>query len=334
MKKKALVLFSGGLDSLLAVKVLEEQDFEITAICFVSNFFDEQKAKIVAEKNNIKLRIIDIHKNILDLVKKPINGYGKNLNPCIDCHSTMIRYAGDIALKENFCFIASGEVLGQRPFSQNKEALEKIKKITGIDVLRPLSAKCLAETEVEKNGVVDREKLYDIKGRTRSEQQKLIEKFKITDYNPPAGGCILTDAVFCQRLKKMLDYWPDCSYEDVELLKNGRVYWFSLEDEKILTVIGRHKEDNKILEKLKKENDFFCKLKDSNGPTTLIRFLKNKKIDKKVFEKNIPENIDLIDLDKFDYNCSDLNDFLNKISLLTGFYFVKARGKNIKIEIL
>ena len=174
MKKvKALVLLSGGLDSMLAVKVLQEQGIEVTGITFESNFYNAEKSKKVVEQLNIPLKIVDISKEMLDLVKNPSSGHGKHMNPCIDCHSLMIKKASDFLKKETkslstetgerdsvseYDIIATGEVVGQRPFSQTKQALERVRNYSGVDVLRPLSAKLLPETEfqiMEKGGEVE-----------------------------------------------------------------------------------------------------------------------------------------------------------------------------------
>src|SRR3989339_1237471 len=167
MLTKSLSLFSGGLDSIIAVKLLQKQNIDVTGICFYSPFYGCEKALESAKELGIELKTIDISAEMLAVVKNPACGYGKSLNPCIDCHALMIRLANEIAQKENFDFIASGEVLGQRPFSQNKEALQRVQKLAGAEVLRPLSAKLLDETAVEKSGLVNRGLLERINGRDR-----------------------------------------------------------------------------------------------------------------------------------------------------------------------
>ena len=188
-KAKALVVFSGGLDSMMSAKLLMNQGIEVTALNFESNFFKATQAKESAKILGIPLIIKDISPEELELVKNPPNGYGKHLNPCIDCHANMIRMAGKIAEEQGFSIVATGEVLGQRPFSQNRDALRRVKKISGVDVLRPLSAKLLGETQVEKEGVVIRGKLRAIRGRGREEQMELAERYGIKKYPSPAGGC-------------------------------------------------------------------------------------------------------------------------------------------------
>lgn len=329
-KVKALVLFSGGLDSTLAIKILELQDIEVTGLCFTSNFFSSANAEKSASANNIKLKIVDITQDILDLVKNPPSGYGKNLNPCIDCHSLMIEKAGQIMAKEKYDFIATGEVMGQRPFSQNKDALTRVRNISGIDVLRPLSAKLLPETEAEKKGLINRGRLLNISGRTRERQMELAEKFKIT-YPAPAGGCLLTDPEFSGRMIKMLNYWPQCNDNDVELLKNGRVFWLNNEDKKVLLVIGRDAADNGKLEKLAKTGDIMIELNKDNGPTTLVRNLKAAELENKIVEKEILDHLDpnLLDANK-NFSVEEIVDLAMSA---TGYYAVKARGRVLEMKI-
>jgi len=332
-KVKALVLFSGGLDSLLAIKILELQDIEVTGLCFTSNFFGCGNAKKTAEANNVNLRIEDISKDILALVKNPPSGYGKNMNPCIDCHSLMIKKAAEIMKKENYDFIATGEVLGQRPFSQNRVALGRVKKISGVDVLRPLSAKLLEETEVEKNGLVNRSRLLDIQGRTRERQFELAKKLGITEFPSPGGGCLLTDPDFSQRLIMMLNYWPTCDVDDVALLNHGRVFWFDADkkNKKILVVVGRDKDENETLEKLARQGDIMIELSKENGPATLVRNMVLDGIDDYIIELRIPDQIapKSLEID----NKYSPHGIIEKAAILTGFYSTKTRGKETKVKI-
>ena len=335
-KTKALVLFSGGLDSILAVKMLQAQKIAITAVCFESNFYDAKKAKEEAKKLDIDLKVVDIQKEMLALVKNPFSGYGKNLNPCIDCHSLMIKKAGAIAKSDGFDFVATGEVLGQRPFSQNKQALEKVKDLSGVEVLRPLSAKLLNETEIEKNKILIRGLLGRIQGRTREGQIELARKYKLKDYPLPAGGCLLTDSGFSERLGKMLEYWTECECKDVALLKYGRVFWANYlskkENQKILIIVGRNKDDNEALKRLAKQGDFMVELKDINGPVTLIRLKGNLgSLDFQNLKISIPDKLNLakINLDI----CNNLNNIIKIAGKLTGIYAIKARGREVDIII-
>jgi len=326
-KIKALVVFSGGLDSMLAVKILQEQNIEVTALCFESNFYNADKAKETAKQLDIDLKIIDISEKILELTKNPPNGFGKNMNPCIDCHGMMFRIAGEKMRKDNFDILATGEVLGQRPFSQNKDALKRVQVLAGIDVLRSLSAKLLDETKYEKEGLVDRESLGDVQGRTRESQMQMVKKYGIQDFPSPAGGCLLTAPEIGTRLLSMFDNWPECNIDDVELLKNGRVLWQKTENpKKILAVVGRNKNDNEALEKLAQKGDIVLQLKEMNSPSTLIRGI-NLNIFKDI-KVDIPEEYNFIDQD-----ASYDEQIIKQLAVITGFYAVKARGKKVLVSI-
>ncbi|MBI4779441.1 hypothetical protein HY797_03250 [Candidatus Falkowbacteria bacterium] len=209
---KTLVLLSGGLDSMLAAHVLMDQGVEITGLSFNSNFFNTAKAKKAAGELGIELIEIDFSDEHLEMVKNPEHGYGKKMNPCIDCPGLMLKKAKEIMDKEGFDFVATGEVLGQRPMSQNKESLKVVEKISGLEgkLIRPLSAKLLDESEPEKNGKLIRERLLDISGRSRQKQLELVKKYGIKEYASPGGGCLLTDPEFSEKLLKILEYWPDC----------------------------------------------------------------------------------------------------------------------------
>ena len=184
---KALVLFSGGLDSILAVKILQLQGIDVTGLTFVSYFFNNQSAKKAASKLKIKLKTVNFSEEHLKMVKKPKHGYGKSLNPCIDCHLMMLRKAKEImnspGSREKYDFVATGEVLGERPMSQNKKALDLIEKESGLKgfLLRPLSAKLLQPTILEKKRKIKRAELLDICGRSRKKQIALAKAFKITN---------------------------------------------------------------------------------------------------------------------------------------------------------
>jgi tRNA-uridine 2-sulfurtransferase len=343
-KTKALVLFSGGLDSLLAIKVLELQDIEVTGLCFASNFFSCAKARETAAANNIKLKVVDISDEILAIVKNPHFGYGKNMNPCIDCHSFMIKKAAEHLQtsprsspgigegeREVYDILATGEVLGQRPFSQNKDALERVKKAAGIEVLRPLSAKLLLITKYEEEGLANRGRLLDISGRTRERQFELAKTFNIKEFPSPAGGCLLTDPEFSERLIKMLNYWPACSKDDIELLKNGRIFWLRIRAGKALIIVGRNAANNENLEKLARSGDIMVELYQDNGPTTLIRGAGKMAEKETIIKVAVPESLNSIHLEPDKIH--SLEEILENAALLTGFYATKVRGKNIDVKI-
>ena len=323
-KTKALVLISGGLDSILAVKVLMEQGVDITGLTFVSNFFDATDSKLLAKKLGIDLIDYDISSEHLEMVKNPKYGYGKNMNPCIDCHGLMVKKAYEIMQKGGFDFIATGEVLGQRPKSQNKQALGLVEKYDNIEgsLLRPLSAKLLPETKMEKDGLVDREKLLDIEGRNRERQIELAKKYGIKEYPAPGGGCILTYSEYSNKLRKLKDTWPDCTNNDVALLRAGRIFWFN----DILVVVGRHKEDNEKLEKLAKKDDLIFGLESVLGPVVLLRD-KNKAKYKKFakIEVDIPKELET------EVELKDKDEIIKKAAIMTGYFVPKLRGERVKV---
>jgi len=328
-----LVLFSGGLDSMLAVKILEEQKISVDGVCFKSGFFEPHNALRSAEAIGLNLKIVDIGGGILKLVKNPPSGYGKNLNPCLDCHALMIKIAGQIARKEKYNIVATGEVLGQRPFSQKKEALERVKKLSGVDVLRPLSAKLLPETMVESKGLVKRGKLYSIQGRSRDKQLELIKKFGIKKFPMPAGGCLLTDPGFCERLGLLIDYWPKFNNSDAQLIKNGRIFWLSGgSGRKILVIIGRNEKENESLKKLAQKGDFVLELKEIAGPTALVRNIKSRVKLPAELSIQIPADKRLSAL-KMDQK-QDNKNILETAALLVGFYSKKAGGKMVGFAVV
>jgi tRNA-specific 2-thiouridylase len=283
MKKlRAIVLFSGGLDSILAAKILMEQGIEVIPVFFKSYFFGPEIAQKSAKENGLKLKVIDFSKEHLKIVKKPNFGYGSSMNPCLDCHILMLKKAKELMKKKKFDFVATGEVLGERPMSQNKKALELVEKKSSLSgyLLRPLSAKLLKETIPEKKGLIDREKLLDIQGRSRRRQIELAKEFKIKFYPTPAGGCLLTDPEFGKRLKELLKNYPKFDGNDVELLKLGRHFW----EGKTKIVVGRNHQENLKIKRLAQKKDILIEMKNYPGPTTLIRSYGGK-ISKEILEK-------------------------------------------------
>jgi len=266
---RALVLFSGGLDSILAVKILANLGIETAALTFVSYFFDANQAKKSAKENKIKLKFFDFSGEHLKVIKNPCYGRGAGMNPCIDCHLLMLKCAKIIAKKENFDIIATGEVLGQRPMSQNFRALELIEKKAGLTgkILRPLSAKVLPETEMEKSGKIDREKLLAISGRGRKEQMELAKKFGVKNYPSPAGGCILTEKEYSKKLGDLLEKINKPRPSDLQLLRIGRHFW----EGKTKIILGRNREENLALKKMAETGDILIDPKNFLGPTALIR---------------------------------------------------------------
>ncbi|MCA1795244.1 MAG: tRNA 4-thiouridine(8) synthase ThiI [Desulfotignum sp.] len=240
---RALGLCSGGLDSMLAGLVLKNQGIEVTWISFETPFFSAEKAKKASDICGIPLLVKDITFAYMQMMSAPKAGFGKNMNPCMDCHALMFETAGHIMNEQGFDFLFSGEVVGQRPKSQTKNALQYVEKNSRFkgSILRPLSALCLPQTLMEKNGLVDRTQLCAINGRSRKAQKELAAHFGITEYPAPAGGCLLTDKQFSIRLKDLLaaDKTPEVRH--LHLLRHGR--HFRLTDTCKL-VMGRSKADN------------------------------------------------------------------------------------------
>jgi len=269
LKVTGIALVSGGLDSVLAVKVLQEQNIDIIGVAFETPFFDARRARLAAEEIGIPLMVLNITDDHMVMLRAPRYGYGKNLNPCIDCHMMMLAKAGEKMKELGADFISTGEVLGQRPMSQNKQSLHIVASRSGYGdyVIRPLSAKLLPETIPEKEGKVDRERLLDIQGRSRKPQLEMAKRYGIEAYSSPAGGCLLTDPGFSRRLKDLLDHAGDVKLRDIELLKFGRHLRLNA-DTKIL--IGRKERENKAIENLSGPDDCLVKVRDFPGPTVLI----------------------------------------------------------------
>ncbi len=266
---KALGLISGGLDSSLAAMTLMRQGIEVTGIAFVTPFFNAEKAKIAANAIGHRLIIENISDIHLQMVKTPKYGYGRNLNPCIDCHALMFQLAGERMIKDGFDFLFSGEVLGQRPMSQNANALKSVSKLSGFSdrVLRPLSAKLLQTTTMEESGLVDREQLLDFQGRSRKPQQALAKEWGLQDYPESGGGCLLTEEGFSNQLRDLFDHEPDATTKDVELLKVGRQFRLSATAKLIL---GRHRSDNEALQRQIKPDQIKLRCQNFSGPLGLF----------------------------------------------------------------
>ena len=204
------------------------------------------------------------------------------MNPCVDCHTLMFKKAGEYMIKIGASFILSGEVLGERPMSQNRNGLNIIERESGFEgrILRPLSALLLAETLPEKEGLVDRNKLLDISGRSRKKQMELAAKMGIGDYPSPAGGCKLTEPAFSKRLRDLF-FQENYSLEEIELLKLGRHFRFSKD---IKLVVGRNKEENEQLQNFFQEGDFLFKAKNLKGPVSLLK--NGSKVDNELIDKS------------------------------------------------
>lgn len=266
---RALAMISGGLDSILAARLIKEQGIEVIGICFRSYFFNEENAKRMTKQIGIRLEVVDFSKEHFEMVKNPSHGWGKNMNPCIDCHSMMMRYSGELLEKFNADFIITGEVLNQRPMSQNKSALNIVKKQSGFSekILRPLCAKNLDPTPMEVNGLVDREMLLDISGRSRKVQMELADKWEIKDYPSPAGGCKLTDPNYSIRLKELVERKENVTEKDIHLLKYGRHF---ITDDKTKIIVTRTAEEGESIKVLLNKNDLMFLTSKYNGAMVII----------------------------------------------------------------
>jgi tRNA-uridine 2-sulfurtransferase len=266
---KALGLLSGGLDSSLAALALKRQGVEVTCIAFVTPFFGAGRAEKAARTMEIPLIVMPIGEIHLEMVKNPVYGYGKNMNPCIDCHAMMFRLAGEVMAEQGFDFLFSGEVLGQRPMSQNLSALQAVAKYSGMAgrILRPLSARLLPETPMEQDGLVDRSRLLDIQGRSRRRQAELAKSWGLTDYPPSGGGCLLTEKSFSGRLRDLFTHQPEATVIDVELLKLGRQ--FRLSPNARLT-LGRDQPSNEKIKEFARPTDILLRAENFTGPLGLV----------------------------------------------------------------
>ncbi len=270
MKKvKCILLFSGGLDSILALKVLQENNVIVQPLCFKSNFFNCNSARIACQQFNTELREVDISRKHLQMVKNPEFGYGNACNPCIDCHLMMLREAKEIMEKEGFDFVATGEVLGQRPMSQNINSLTLIEKQAQLirKIVRPLSLKVLPPTEVEEKGLINRDGFYGISGRSRVEQISLAKKFHINTYPSPSGGCILTEKKYGQFLKQLFKLKPEVINSDCYLLRQGRV----LIESDYLMIIARNQNESESILQFQEDGDIVFIPQNFSGPTVFIR---------------------------------------------------------------
>lgn len=277
-KIKAVALLSGGLDSQIAVRMIKEQNIEVEAIAIKTPFCDfdcgkgcGHKVLEVATELDIKLKTVYLGKEYLDMLKKPKYGYGSGMNPCIDCRMMMYNEAKKHMEKIGADFIITGEVLQQRPMSQNSNALQVIEKETNLvgKVLRPLSAQLLPATEPEKNRVVNSDMLGSIRGRSRREQLNLANKYGIIDPPNSAGGCLLTDPQFAIRIRDLYKYAKsEPTINDMDLLKLGRHFRMN-EFSKL--IVGRNQFENEQIQSLVNESDYLIQPTTIPGPTSILR---------------------------------------------------------------
>jgi len=262
-------LLSGGLDSQLAICVLREQGLYVEAVVFMSPFFKIDAAKRAAERLDVPLNVVPFAADILELVKRPRHGFGGAMNPCIDCHARMIRRAGDLMVERGFDFVATGEVLNQRPMSQTRRSLDTVEKDAGLNgrLLRPLSAQLLDPTRPELDGVVDRGRLLALSGRSRKPQLELAKRYGLVEYPSPAGGCLLTEKAFCRKLADLKGH---------EGLDDERLAWLLLVGRHFRLpggakcAVGRDARDNAELKRMARDGDVLLHTVNVPGPTALV----------------------------------------------------------------
>ncbi len=275
---KAIALYSGGLDSTLAILVMQKLGVDVTAITFLNHFGCDISDKSSCSKDpfaasvkfDFKVKLAHLSDKFLDIVKNPRYGHGKNMNPCIDCRILMLNEAREFMKLTGSDFLITGEVLGQRPMSQRKDCFPMMDKAAGVKglVLRPLSGKLLPVTIPEEKGLVNRELLYDFNGRSRKPQMALAKAFGLTEYPAPAGGCLLTEPIYSFKLKDLLHYSKHPEHKDINLLRLGRHFRFS-PDCKI--IVGRNEEENTAIKALADEEDFLLNVEGAGSPLTIIR---------------------------------------------------------------
>jgi len=276
-KASVVVLFSGGLDSSIAILMMLKQKIEVRALMFLTHFGCEisdrsscsQNPYPIAEKFGFQVQLCHLGENFIDVVRNPRFGHGKNMNPCIDCRIMMLQEAKYVMEQTGAVAVVTGEVLGQRPLSQTRDRLNLVERESGLrgKLLRPLSARLLKPTIPESEGIIDRNLLESIAGRGRSRQMQLAEEFGLDDYPNPASGCLLTDPNYSRRLKDLFKHVPQVLPDDVNLLKVGRHFRFSPESK---IVVGRNKSDNEAMLKYRNSTSVVLEAKDTGSPITLL----------------------------------------------------------------
>jgi tRNA U34 2-thiouridine synthase MnmA/TrmU len=266
---RAIVLLSGGLDSQLAAQVLRRQNVEVMGLTFESPFFGSESGRRAAAQLGVELRVLDFTCDIIELLECPKHGFGSCMNPCVDCHARMLKRAGRVAEEEGFHFLATGEVLNERPMSQNKRSLQIVARDSGYPdlVVRPLSAKLLPPTRPEREGWLDRERLLDLHGRSRKPQFRLAEELGVKEYPAPAGGCKLTEPHFCARLKDLRDHEGLRDVRLLKLLRLGRHFRLATGAR---LVVGRNERENVAIEALAVASDLTLGFGAIPGPSALL----------------------------------------------------------------
>lgn len=272
---RALALFSGGLDSMIAIKLLTDQGIDVTALYIDIGFgSSEDRSELLKARAGMvgaDFEIINAREQFVqEILFNPKYGYGKNFNPCIDCHGNMFRIAKALLPKYDASFIITGEVIGQRPMSQRHEAIKNVTKLAGDEegglILRPMSAKLMTPTIAENEGWVDREKLLGIEGRSREVQLRLAKEYGFEEYESPGGGCLLTESSFEKKIRDIMIH-DTFTTADIDLLKAGRHLRLP---EGAKLVIGRNSDDNEKLKKIENDKYVFARAVDITGPLSLL----------------------------------------------------------------
>jgi tRNA U34 2-thiouridine synthase MnmA/TrmU len=275
---RAIALYSGGLDSILAILVVMRQGVEVAALTFLTRIgcalpdksASSEKLRAASERFGFTLHFIELSEKFISIVKNPKYGYGKNMNPCLDCKILMLKEARQVMINSSADFIITGEVLSQRPMSQRRDTFPKIDREAGVKgiVLRPLSARLLKPTIPEMKGLVDRESLYALSGRSRKPQISMAQEFGLTDYPQPAGGCLLTDPIYSFRLKELLARTTDLTLNEMQLLRVGRHFRAS---DNCKIIVGRNEQENEQIQRLVAPDDYLLWVEGYGSPMAVVQ---------------------------------------------------------------
>lgn len=271
-------LFSGGLDSCLSVLLMLRQNVKVTALTMMTHFGCDLSDRSscssnpypVAEQFGFDVKLVHLAEKFVKIVQNPVYGYGRNMNPCVDCRILMLREAKEYMEMVGADAVITGEVLGQRPFSQLRPRLELTEREAGLKgrLLRPLSAKLLQPTLPELEGKIDRDQLEAISGRGRQRQFELAREFGLEDFPTPASGCLLTDPEYSRKLRDLLKHTPQPSFTDLNLLQAGRYFRLSPQ---AYAVVGRNQNENAKIQSLAQTNDWLAEVLETGSPITIVR---------------------------------------------------------------
>ncbi|HOM28412.1 MAG TPA: hypothetical protein PLS81_03025 [Deltaproteobacteria bacterium] len=279
--KRCIALYSGGLDSILAIRLLERQSFEVAALYFCTPYFGldalldpeafEEKA---FKRYGVRVKVVDFTEDMAAIIRAPRHGYGKHLNPCIDCKIGMLRRARGLLETENASFVVTGEVVGQRPMSQRGQVMRLIERESGLEdiLLRPLCARLLPPTAPERAGIVDRASLGGIRGRGRKVQMEMARELGIAEHDmpSPAGGCLLTDEQIARKAKITFDSLSPALPSRADLLLDVVGRRFRLKEKTVL-VVGRNEQENALIARFVHPGNVFMRMRDVPSPLCILR---------------------------------------------------------------